>query len=416
MHEKIVLDNGLRIVSEKMDSVRSCAIGVWLNTGSRNETVNEQGNAHFIEHMMFKGTSKYTAQALASKMDSLGGQFNAFTTREATCYYARVLDYHLDETIDILADMLLDSNLDEEDIKNELTVIFEEIDMYEDVPEDLLSEQLFEVAYPCAVGRPVLGDKDCLASQTSKSLREFMDKNYIPERIVVSLAGSFSQENIDKIAERFGKMPKTESRKMEKAVYKSANIVRSKEIEQNHLMLCYEGVSLVSDDRFTAAIMSTILGGGASSRLFQNIREKHGLCYSIYSFSSSFVDSGLFGIAIATNAESEEKVLRLIMAEVKDLVENGVTDEELARAIEQTKVSILMSLESTPSRMNRLANGEVFRGNVMTQDEVIEKYEAITKEDILVLARKILRSDKLSISAIGKNVNEAMYVDILESR
>jgi predicted Zn-dependent peptidase len=413
MYEKKTLPNGVRIIFERMESVRSAAVGIWVGVGSRFENSDQAGAAHFIEHMLFKGTSKYSATQLAEMMDAVGGQVNAFTTRDSTCFHARVLDTHLPLAIDILADMFFDSNFSDADASGERGIILEEIDMYEDTPEDVVAEELFRVSFPGTLGRPVLGRPDTLRGLTGNLLRAFKDANYTAPRIVVALGGSFSDEDIARIERRFSVLPPAGNVPCVPDVYSKAFAIRKKATEQNHLILGFPGLATESEDRFDMQLFSNILGGNASSRLFQTIREKHGLCYSIYSFSASFVETGLFGIATAMSRDTEKKASALILDELRRIREDGVTPEELSRSREQIKSSLLMSLESTVSRMNRLGFGELFLRGPLTAEALIDRYDAVSLDDILNIARRTLDFEKMSFSAVGRTEDEAYYREAL---
>lgn len=416
MYEKITLDNGVRIVSEKMPQVRSAAVGIWVGTGSRYEKSSENGSAHFIEHMLFKGTQRHTASELAEVFDGIGGQINAFTTRESTCFYARVLDSHLDTAINLLSDMFFESKFRQEDIDNERGVILEEIDMYDDSPEDLVAERLLAKSFRGALGRPVLGKPRALEAADRDSLLGFMAANYSAPRTVIALCGSFTDDHLRLIGDRFSRMQKTRAVKPQKSAYVQSFTTKRKPTEQNHLCAAFPGLTSSDPERFAFQLMSNILGGGMSSRLFQTIREKHGLCYSVYAFTASFSDTGLFGVQAATGGETEERALRLIMDELRLIIDGGVTDDELHRAREQAKSNIVMTLESTSSRMNKLGSGELFLGGSLTADELIEKYDAVTREDILNVTRRLLRFDEMSFSAVGRVGSEDKYRELLTAR
>lgn len=409
MYEKISLPNGVRILHEGMEGVRSASIGIWVGVGSRYEKLTQAGNAHYIEHMLFKGTSNRSAVQLAEEMDSAGGQINAFTTRDATCFYARVLDSQLPLAIDVLSDMFFNSLLNEADVKNELGIILEEIDMYEDTPEDLAAERMLLGAFKGALGRPVLGRSSALSSQSGESLKTFMRENYIAPRVVVALAGSFTEEDIRLIESRFSQLPKARNRRPAAAVYSPHISAKRKSIEQSQLVLGFPGLGSSSDDRFALQILSGILGGNASSRLFQAVRERHGLCYSIYSFTASFADTGLFAIATAVGRDSEERAIGLIAEELRRMCNDGVTEAELSRTRSQIEASVLMSLESTGARMNRLGGGELYLGYVLSPDELLERYNAVTREDLLALAQRTLQGSQMSISAVGRDARVERY-------
>ena len=410
MYEKITLPNGARIVFERMEGVRSVSLGIWVGAGSRFERAEEGGSAHFIEHMLFKGTETRTAAQLAEEADSLGGQLNAYTTRDNTCFYTRVLDTHLPRAADVLADMFFNSRFDEADVENEKGVIGEEIDMYEDTPEDVAAENLLAGCFPGALGRPVLGTEETLAGLSGRSLRAFMERTYTAPRIAVALAGSFTDADVDAVASIFAQMPPAEHTEPERSAYAPCLTLREKAVEQNQLVLGFPGLETASEERFAMQLFSNILGGSSSSRLFQTVREKHGLCYSIYSFTAGYQDTGLFAVALAANRQSERRALGLTIDELRRIRDDGVTAAELERAREQVTASILMSLESSASRMNRLGYGELFLpGGALTPDELIERYEAVTLADVRSLAQRTLDFRRASLSAVGRVADGEEY-------
>ena len=402
MYDKLVLPNGVRIVSESMPYVRTAAIGIWVGVGSRFERAGENGAAHFIEHMLFKGTSNRTAAGLANIMDGIGGQINAFTSKESTCFYARVLETHLELAIDVLCDMFFDSLLTEADFDSERGVILEEIGMCADAPEDLVSERLIKKCFPGALGRPVLGTPKSLEGLSPEALRGFMSRCYIAPRIVVSLCGRFGGSHIRRLEEVFSRLPKAPDIRPGRSKYTPCFTSKRKAFEQNHLCLGFPGLALDDERRYPMSVLSSVLGGGMSSRLFQTVREKHGLCYSIYTSSSEFSDTGMFNIMTAVSRDSEEKALELILDELRRVTYSGVTGEELDRAREQTKAGILMALESTTAHMNRLGFGELALGFCPEPDELIAKYDAVTRDDVLAVARSVLDLRRLSLSAVGR--------------
>ncbi len=416
MFNKITLPNGVRIVTESIPYVRSVAVGIWVGTGSRFESASENGAAHFIEHMLFKGTSTRTAAELAEQMDQIGGQINAFTTKDCTCFYGKVLDTHLYQAIDVLCDMFFNSRFDESDVSNERGVILEEIGMYEDTPEDRVVEQLFTAVYRgSSLARPILGRKSTLEKMTGETLRVFMARKYRARDIVISMSGSFSQNDVDLLAERFSALPKSKKARLPAAKYSPSIITKRKKIEQNHICLAFPSVSNLHPDRYAMQLLNSIFGGGMSSRLFQELREKRGLCYSVGSFLSTHDDIGLYCIALALSADSEEKALGAVADEVSKIKSGGVFKTELERAREQVKANILMGLESTSTRMNRMARSELIYGRVPDTDEIISAYDAVTSDDILRLANEMLRHDKLSFSAVGRVKSEAEYRDMLKN-
>ena len=410
MYEKITLPNGARVVFERMEGVRSVSLGIWVGAGSRFERAEEGGSAHFIEHMLFKGTATRTAAQLAEEADSLGGQLNAYTTRDNTCFYTRVLDTHLPRAAEVLADMFFRSRFDEADVENEKGVIGEEIDMYEDTPEDVAAENLLAGCFPGALGRPVLGTEETLAGLSGRSLRAFMERTYTAPRIAVALAGSFTDADVDAVARIFAQMPPAEHTEPERSAYAPCLTLREKAVEQNQLVLGFPGLETASEERFAMQLFSNILGGSSSSRLFQTVREKHGLCYSIYSFTAGYQDTGLFAVALAANRQSERRALGLTIDELRRIRDDGVTAAELERAREQVTASILMSLESSASRMNRLGYGELFLpGGALTPDELIERYEAVTLADVRSLAQRTLDFRRASLSAVGRVADGEEY-------
>jgi len=410
MVEKITLQNGVRIVHERIPHVRSVSFGLWIGVGARYETAETNGASHFVEHLLFKGTKTRTAMDIAEETDLLGGQINAFTTKECTCYYGRTLDTNLRRMVDLLADMFFHATCSDKDIDAERSVISEEIDMYEDSPEDLVSEELLERVFPgSSLSLPILGTRESLGGLTRDALLAYKDAHYIPARLVVALSGNFTEDDLRYIREVFEPMTQKPARTPEPAVYVPAFTRKKKEIEQNHLCLLLPGLSNLSGDRYAAQLFSSILGGGMSSRLFQIVREEHGLCYSIYSFGASYRDVGAFGVYTALNQETEQKALALILGILRDLQDGGVTDAELHRAREQVKNSVLMSLESTSSRMHSLGRHELYRGHIPTPEEIIQNYDAVTRDDVLDIARRIIDLEQLSFSAVGQVQDEAQY-------
>jgi len=414
MYQKITLRNGVRVVAERIDHVRSAAIGVWIGNGSRFESAEQNGISHFIEHMIFKGTEKRTARHIASMMDAMGGQSNAFTTKDCTCYYMKVLDTHLHTAAELLADMFLCSSFADEDIELERGVVLEEIDMYEDTPEDVATEKLFEACYEgTALGRPILGIEETLARMDSKALHDYVRKNYHPEDTVVALSGSFSDADLDYICELFGEMQGSGRNQIEPAHYQPRVVIRPKEIEQNHLCLGFPGLPLLDDKRYAYQLMNAIIGGGMSSRLFQTVRERNGMCYSIYSFPSSHVDTGMFSIYVGLGQEDEAKAAKLICNVLRDFCAEGPTREELSRCREQLKSNLLMGLESTNARMHHLGRYELFTDHIISSDELVAAYDAVTADQVRALANEVFRFDQASICAVGNTGDEAYYRSLI---
>lgn len=413
MYELITLPNGVRIVSEHMEAVRSASVGIWVAAGSRCEKRGEGGSAHFIEHMLFKGTGKHTAGELAQEMDAFGGQCNAFTSRNSTCFYARCPDTHLQKSVDILSEMFFDSLFDEKDVAQERGVILEEIGMYRDSPGDMVSEQLIAGCFPGSLGRSVLGTAKSLQNLSGESLKRFKEREYRPDRVVISLAGSFTDGHLASIAERFSALPVQKKSSWKKTAYTPAFVLKKKATEQNQFCLSWEGLPTGDERRYAWQLLSTIFGEGLSSRLFQTVREKYGLCYNIGSFTASFEETGMFGISAGVNRDTEKKALALVMDEVHKLLDEGVTEQELNRSRELIKANLLMAEESTYNRMNRNGSGIMQLGSVRSVDEVAAHYDAVEREDILTLCREMMVGEKLSLSAVGRLSGEGEYREIL---
>ena len=393
------LPNGVRLVTEAMDTVRSAALGIWVGGGSREETPEESGAAHFIEHMLFKGTQRRTAQDIARETDAM----NAFTTKECTCFYGRVLDDHLPQALDILFDMVYCSSFAQEAVETERGVILEEIDMYEDTPDDLCAEKLFGAVFAGSpLARPILGREETLAPMTGAFLKAYHDAHYRGDNTVVALTGSFSQEVLEDIRRRFSALPAGRAPAPVPAAYTPAFVATPKPIEQNHLTLAFPGLDYNSPKRFALQLLSAILGGGVSSRLFQQVREQQGLCYSIYSYGAGHAETGVFCIYTALNKETEAKALATIRRVIDDFLAKGPTTEELERAREQSKANVIMGLESTQSRMSHAGRSLLFSGEILTPEQIIDAYDRVTREDVVALAQEIFDWERASLSAVGQ--------------
>ena len=415
MYEQIILPNAVRILTERIPNLRSAALGIWVASGSRFEAAAQNGAAHFIEHMVFKGTRTQSAAQLAERMDAIGGHVNAFTTKEYTCFYARALDSHLPEALDLLCSMLFDSAFTEENVETERGVIVEEIGMYEDTPDDLCSERLSAAIYKgTPLARPILGTPATLSKMTGAWLREYMTAHYLPGDMVVSLAGSFDDGLVDQICSRFAHLTGGALSKPKPVAYCPAFTVKKKAIEQNHLILAFPSIPTGSPKRFSAQLLSSILGGGMSSRLFQRVREQRGLCYSIYNYGTGYAETGSFAIYTALNREMERQALETICSVVREFTENGVTQAELSRAREQSKASVLMGLESTTAHMNHMARSVLSGNEILTPDEIIQAYDSVTRKDIQDLSREIFDFSRLSLSAVGRVSGADAYRSMVE--
>lgn len=414
MYQLTTLKNGVRLYTEEMPSLRSASLGVWVGSGSRHEGAKDQGAAHFIEHMFFKGTDTRSAADLAREMDAIGGQQNAYTTKETTCYYARTLDTHLPIASDLLCDMFFRSRFAEEDVNTERGVILEEIGMYQDNPEDVCAERLAGAVYHgTPLAHPILGKAATLKAMTGESLRAYRAAHYCAANTVVSLAGHFSARDVDDLKSRFEAMPAGAPQKERPAAYTPAFTVKKKAIEQNNLTIAFPGLTYGDKRRFALQLLSSLLGGGMSSRLFQQVREQKGLCYTIYSYGAGHADTGVFAIYTALGSETEAEAIRTIVKVVRELTEKGIGEDELNRAREQSKAGVLMGMESTQARMSHLGRSALLTGEVLTPDEIIATYDAVTAEQVVALARELLDFKNVSLSAVGHTMAEEEYRKLL---
>ncbi|MDI6784334.1 MAG: pitrilysin family protein [bacterium] len=406
MFHKTVLDNGLTIVSERIPYVRSVSIGVWMLAGSRQEEAEQNGLAHFIEHMNFKGTPTRTAKQIATYIESVGGSMNASTDRELACFYAKVLDQHLPLACDLLSDIVLHSNYTPADVEKEKDVVIEEIRMYEDDPDELLTDIFAATLWKDqALGRPIYGSAQLVQSFKQDDVIRYRQQNYLPENIVISAAGNLEhQQLVDCIHQHFELVQNgnriTKSPEP-KPLANYQKVTLDRELEQIHFCLGTESLPRPHPDRYILSVLGVILGGGMSSRLFQEIRENLGLVYTIHSFGVAFRDTGYFAIAGATGPKKLNKVIQLVKTELKNMAQEPVTEEEFNNAKEQLKGGMMLSLESTGSRMTRLADLQIYLGKYISLDETIQKIDAVTREDILRLATQLFADSKQTLTAIG---------------
>lgn len=410
MYQELTLSNGARILLERVAGARSAALGFFVGAGSRHESAVENGAAHFIEHMLFKGTARRSAAQLARDMDAIGGQVNAYTTKEHTCFYARSLDKHLDISLDILSDMLFHSRFAQEDVETERGVVLEEIGMYEDSPEDLVSERLAAAVYKGSpLARPILGTQATLAPMTGEWLAQWQREHYRPGALVAALAGSFTQGQVDRLKDCLAQLEPGPVAQTKPAAYRPAVTARKKAIEQNHLILAFPSLTYLDERRPQLLLLNALLGGGCSSRLFQELREKRGLCYTVYSYVSDHADAGFLGVYAALNREQEGQALDAMRALVCDLADHGPTQEELDRVREQAKANLLMGSESIQSRMSQLGASALLYGKVRETDELLAQYDAVTRQQLRELAQEIFQMDRASLSAVGRVKAAADY-------
>ena len=404
MFSLVTMDNNTQILTETVPHVRSVSIGFFVDTGSRYESPDINGASHFIEHLMFKGTSRRTAKDIAEELDAVGGQLNAFTTKEYTCYYARVLDEHFDLAVDLLGDMLFGSKFDPVDIDRERNVILEEIKMYEDAPDELVHDIFASSIWRGhPLGQPIIGTADVINGLNREKLFNYYKNNYNPGRMIIAVAGNISHDAVMKKLRPLleNQEGKQRPRHVDIPVTQRHVVCRSKDTEQVHLCVGAPGLKLDHEDIYVMQNINTILGGGLSSRLFQEIREQRGLVYSVYSYHSSYHDTGLFGIYAGLSKQNVNEVLDLIFKQVRDIQIKGVKKEELYRAKEQLKGSLFLSLENVNTRMSRLGKSQLYLGKVLSPEEIVNKVNKVTIGDIQELAREVLDPDGFSLASIG---------------
>jgi predicted Zn-dependent peptidase len=402
---KTQLKNGVRIISEKIPGVRSVSTGIWVGAGSRHEKEGNEGISHFIEHLMFKGTKKRSASDIAEALDSVGGQLNAFTTKEFTCYYTKTLDEHFALGLDVLSDMFFNSTFTEKAIDKERGVIEEEIKMYEDTPDDLIHDLFVQTVWPHhPLGKPILGTIKSLENIQREDLFNYLQETYLPTRLVIAMAGNLEHQEVqDKVAEIFAEMKPREA-KFELFAPQNTEAVTSnltRETGQVQICLGTGGLSQNDERLYVLYILNNVLGGGLSSRLVQSIREERGLAYSVFSYHSAFCDTGLFTFYAGTSPTKYDEVIRLLLKEVQDIVNNGITEKELKRAKEQIKGNLFLGLENVSSRMTRLGRNELCLNRIVPLTEIVERISAVTLEDVKVLARDLFKDNHYTLSTIG---------------
>jgi len=401
--QRSVLPNGIRVVTEAMPQVRTAAIGLWIGAGSRHEAVEVHGISHFLEHLFFKGTHGRSALAIAQAVDALGGQMNAFTDKEHTCIHVKVLADHLPSIVELMADMLLNSSFDPAAIERERQVITEEIKMYEDSPDamvqDLIAQTIWD-GHP--LGRPVIGTRKTVSRLRRADFVRYIEKRYRPDNALVAVAGDVEHQAVTElIARHLGRWNGcANARETLQPSLTPTVAIRSKEIEQVHLCMATRGCSAADEDRYALAVLDNLLGGGMSSRLFQEIREKRGLVYTIASYPASYREGGLSIIYAAMSPENGPEVVRLILEEIAGLF--GPLDEaELARAKESLKGSIMLPLESTDSRMSKLAGSELYHGRQIDLDEILGRIDAVDAAAVQRMVSEIFAPGRMAMAAIG---------------
>lgn len=409
------LDNGLSVISNEMPSVETATAGVWVEAGARFETPQMNGVSHMLEHMTFKGTRKRSAQAIAEEVEDVGGHLNAYTSRENTAYYAKVLKEDLGLAVDVVADLVQNAVLDEVELERERGVILQEIHQALDTPDDVVFDLFQEACFPDqALGRTVLGPAEGVQAMARGDILDYMREHYRPQGMVLSAAGKFSHDQLVDLAhENFDKDATGRGVNHSPARYVGGEIRENRDIEQVHLVLGFEGLNYTDDDFYAASLMSMVLGGGMSSRLFQEVREKRGLVYSVYSFLAPYADTGVFGVYAGTGQQEVAELMPVVCDEIGKMT-GAIGAEELARAKAQLKASVLMSLESTSSRAEQLARQLMIFGRAISTEESVAKIEAVDEDAIRAVAQRIFTTEP-TLAALGP-IADVEDLDKIKSR
>ncbi len=414
-HQLTELQTGERVISERVPGVRSVALGFWIGAGSRDEPQARAGVSHFIEHLLFKGSERYSAQEIAEIFDELGGELNAATSRETTVVYARIPDVGLERALDVMADMVFRPTFT--DVDSEREVVLEEIAMVEDTPNDLVHDIAAEAVFGThPLGRPVIGRAEVISTVSRRALSGYHHRAYQASNVVLAAAGSVRHDElVALLAERAGGAapgPGLAARRTARTNGTPSVRFQRKDTEQYHVCLSAPGISRIDDRRFAASIMDAIVGGSASSRLFQEIREKRGMAYSVYSYSSQYGDTGQIGVYVGTREDNLAECLEIAVAELSDIAAGNVRTDELARAKENLKGRILLSLESTSARMTRLGKSTITNTPLLTPEQVVRRLEAVTAAEVAELADTLLAPERLSVAGIGPD--EGLFVDAVQ--
>lgn len=407
-YRKTVSDDGLTIISEHIPSVRSVSIGVWVKTGTRFENKANNGAAHFLEHMMFKGTKRRSPRQIARSLESVGGHLNAFTSKEYTCYYAEILDEHLLKAVNLFSDMLCNSTLPEKELEKERSVILDEIQSLEDTPDDLIQDVFVEKMFQDhPLGFSILGTEDSLTNMNRENLLGFYEENYISRRIVVAAAGNVDHDKLVNLsAKKFRFVSGNQNGHIEAPqTFGVGEIKEQKSIGQTHICMGVPSFPYHHPDRYAMLVLNTLMGGGMSSRLFQNIRERYGVAYSIYSFLDFYFDSGIFGVYLGTDKRNLKKALKLLEGEFERLKKKPIPEREFNEAKAQLKGNLVLGMESTANRMARLAKMEIYNGSFQEIDEIIDQIDSVDREKVWEISQEIFHKDKFLqvIFEPGKN-------------
>jgi len=405
MYQETVLKNNLTVVYERIPFVRSVSFGLWIGAGSRYETREQNGISHFIEHMLFKGTKTRTAEDIARTIDNIGGQINAFTGKECTCFYTKTLDEDLHTAVELIADMLFNSTFEDAYIETEKKVIAEEISMYEDYPEEMVHDMLTEEIWSGnSLGYPILGNYYSVSGITRDDILNHMRSFYVPENSVISVAGNFDEEMLLELVDKyFGHWQSQNYCKIHayKPWFNRSIKIKKKETEQVHMCLGFRGVKQGEENLYSLLTLNNILGGGMSSRLFQKVREELGLAYSIYSYPTAYRDVGMFTIYAACSPQQHDEVIRHIRDEIISITREKISDSDIEKAKNQLKGSFILGLESTSSRMNSMGKSQLILGKVRTPQEILDSIEKVSRESINEIIRYVFRPEQMGVSAIG---------------
>jgi predicted Zn-dependent peptidase len=404
MYKKTTLPNGLRVLTEAMPAVRSATVGIWADVGSAVESRDRRGISHLVEHMLFKGTQRRTARQIAETMDSVGGNLNAFTDKETTCYYAKVIDRHVPLALDVLADMFLHSTFDPLELSKEQKVILEEIKMYDDSPDELIHDIFLQTMWSgSSLGEPTIGFAESVMGVTPEGLRAHMRAHYAPTAVIVAAAGNVEHDRfVELVAEEFGGfqgacvLPRAE-----RPATTPATNIRFKESEQAYVVMGTRGIDIRDDRRYALSLLDTVLGGGMSSRLFQEIREQRGLVYSVYSFQAAYRAAGLFGVYAGTSAENVQACVDVIVEQFARARNTPIERDEFQLAKEHIKGNLTLSLEASSSRMIRLGRNEFALGRHVSAEEIEQRIDAVTPDEVQQLARELLAEENLGLCIIG---------------
>jgi predicted Zn-dependent peptidase len=408
MFNKTVLDNGIRIVSREMPDTRSVSLGIWVENGSRHESRRQSGISHFIEHLFFKGTEQRSAARIAEEMDSVGGVLNAFTAKEYTCYYAKILDENLPLAVDLLSDIFLHSVFDAEEIERERSVILQEISQSEDTPDDYVHDLFSLDFFPDhPLGRPICGDAATVGNLHRADFLTFVSERYLPGRVIVAAAGHLDHDYLAReIGGRLGviknsKLSTQDSKLGGAPTLRPGVFPHAKPLEQAHLCFGMAAIHQSDPRRYVAYVLNTLLGGGMSSRLFQEIREKRGRVYSVYSFLSAYRDVGYLGVYAGTSLDWAEEVVDLVLKEIKKLASAEIHEEEIERTKNQLVGNMILGLESSDSWMSHIAKDEIYFGKALSLDDIIQSVRSVSRDDVVEMAASIFRPDRMALTLLG---------------